>query len=45
MDVRAGGLLQLRMVDRSGHWANYGNQVVYGEPTLLRAADAPRGLD
>lgn len=44
-DVRAGGLLQLCMLDRSGHWANYGNQVVYGEPILRRAADAPRGLE
>lgn len=43
-DARAGGVLRLCMFDRSGHWANYGNQVVYGEPTLRRATDAPRGL-
>ena len=43
-DVRAGGILRLCMLDRSGHWANYGNQVVYGEPTLRRAAEAQRGL-
>ena len=45
VDVRQGGMLELRMFDRSGHWANYGNQVVFGEPTLRRAPDAPRGLD
>jgi hypothetical protein len=44
VDVRPGGLLQLRMVDRSGDWANYGNQVVYGEPRLIRSPSAPRGL-
>lgn len=45
VDVRQGGMLELRMFDRSGQWANYGNQVVFGEPTLRRAPDAPRGLD
>ncbi|MBT3377522.1 MAG: hypothetical protein HN742_36045 [Lentisphaerae bacterium] len=44
VDVSAGGRLRLSMADRSGHWANYGNQVVYGEPTLIRSPDAPRGL-
>ena len=44
VDVRAGGRLELRMADRSGQWANYGNQVVYGEPMLVRSAQAPRGL-
>jgi len=44
VDVSAGGRLQLKMFDRSGHWANYGNQVVYGEPTLIRSKRAPRGL-
>jgi len=43
-DVRAGGMLRLCMFDRSGYWANYGNQVVYGEPTLRRADDAPQGM-
>ena len=45
VDTSAGGRLELRMADRSGHWANYGNQVVYGEPVLVRSPDAPRGLD